>query len=351
MLPDLVTTIDQFDSDDYLIATQNGTLNLRTLEFYKSKREDYLTLQLGVDYDPEADCPRWKQFLEEVFDNDKELIEFIQKVVGYSLTGDTIEQLMFIFYGFGKNGKSVFINTIQSLLKDYAGTSSFKTFDVDKQNEQSNDVAALKGKRFVSMSESGADRKLNEPLIKQVTGGDKVSCRFLRCEFFEYVPQFKLFLATNHKPIISQSDFGIWRRIVLIPFTQNFEGREDDLLREKLQSELSGILNWAIEGLRKWQSEGLKPFPKSVQEATAEYRKDSDSIGQWFESEMSEHPESKIKSSEAHQNYSEWCKENGCYAVGSRVFKASLEERGFRLKKESKGNYWIGFGLPFELNS
>jgi putative DNA primase/helicase len=180
---------------------------------------------------------------------------------------------MFILYGYGKNGKGVFINTIASLLKDYAAATTFKTFDADKRNEQTNDLAALKGKRFVAMSESGADKRLNEPLIKQVTGGDKISCRFLHKEFFEYTPQFKLFLATNHRPVITQSDFGIWRRLVLIPFTQNFDGREDKQLERKLiEKELPGILNWALEGLRKWKDEGLTKKPKAVIEATAKYR-------------------------------------------------------------------------------
>lgn len=350
MLPELLTTISQYDADNYLIAMQNGTLDLQSGSFYQSEREDYLTLQMGADFDPDADCPRWMQFLSEVFNGDEEVIDFMQKVVGYSLTGDTIEQKMFILYGFGKNGKSVFINTIQALLKDYAGTASFRTFDADKQSEMSNDLAALKGKRFVAMSESGADRKLNEPLIKQVTGGDIISCRFLRREFFEYLPQFKLFLATNHKPVITQSDFGIWRRIILIPFTQNFEGREDEGLKEKLLAELSGILNWAIEGLKKWQLEGLKSLPKAVKEATEEYKKDSDSVGQWLEQNMAKHIASSIKSSDAHNNYKQWCVENGFYPVGNRNFKASLQELGFRLEKKNDGNHWRGFGLPFKLS-
>lgn len=350
MMPDLITTIQQYNSDNYLIATQNGTLSLRSGKFYQSKREDYLTLQIGAEYNPEADCPRWKQFLTEVFKDDKELIDFIQKVVGYSLTGDTIEQLMFIFYGFGKNGKSVFINTIQALLGDYAGTASFKTFDADKRTEQTNDLAILKGKRFVSMSESGAERKLNEPLIKQVTGGDKISCRLLFKENFEYVPQFKLFLATNHKPIISQSDFGIWRRLVLIPFTVNFEGREEKGLEEKLLSEIPGILNWAIEGLKRWLNEGLKPFPNAIKEATDVYKKDSDTVGQWLEKRTVSNPTALTQSSLAFNDYRDWCLENGYINhLHIKTFKASLEEKGYKLIDKRGANFWQGFEFPFAL--
>ena len=260
---------------------------------------------------------------------------------------------MFILYGFGKNGKSVTINTIQALLGDYAGTATFKTFDAGKQSDQSNDLAALKGRRFVSMSESGADRKLNEPLIKQVTGGDRISCRFLNKEFFEYTPQFKLFLATNHKPIITQSDFGIWRRLVLIPFTENFSGREDDSLKGKLQAELSGILNWALEGLERWKSEGIKleNAPQAIREASAEYKSESDTVGQWLEQNMVQHPSSFVKALEAYNDYKQWCLENGGYAVGIKIFKAALQEKGFRHDRTNKVTLYHGFEFPFELNS
>jgi putative DNA primase/helicase len=265
------------------------------------------------------------------------------------LTGDINEQVMFILYGYGKNGKSVFLSVLSALLGDYAGTASFRTFDADKQSEQSNDLAMLKGKRFVSMSESAADRRLNEPLIKQVTGGDEITCRFLRKEFFSYIPQFKLFLATNHKPVITQSDFGIWRRIVLIPFEQNFDGREEAGLKEQLLLELPGILNWAIEGLKKWNNEGLKKRPQAVIEATERYKKDSDTVGQWLEGNMVQRSDSEIKSSDAYNNYKDWATENGHYPVGNKNFKSSLEERGFYVKKKNSGNYWIGFGFPFNL--
>jgi putative DNA primase/helicase len=344
-LPKFTTIIDQYDKKDYLVSALNGTLNLRDGSFHEPKRSDYITLQLGANYDTEAECPRWKQFLKEVFSGDDDLIRFIQKIVGYSLTGGTSEQKIFILYGFGKNGKTVFINTLQALIGDYAGSASFKTFDADKQSEQTNDLAMLKGKRFVSMIESAADKKLNEPLIKQVTGGDKVTCRYLHKEFFDYFPQFKLFLATNHKPVITQSDFGIWRRIVLIPFTQNFDGREEDGLEEKLKSELSGILNWALKGLKLWQAEGLKNLPEAVTNATDKYKKDSDTIGQWLELRTEQNSQSSVKSSIAYNDYRDWATENGYYPLGNRTFKSSLEERGFAHGRKNDGIYWSGIEL------
>jgi putative DNA primase/helicase len=342
-LQEFATTINQYDVDKYLASTLNGTLNLRTGDFYEAKRSDYISKQLGANYEEGADCPRWKKFLNEIFDGDKELIRFMQKIVGYSLTGDVSEQKMFIFYGFGKNGKTVFINIISALLGNYSASASFKTFDADKQSEQTNDLAMLNGRRFVSMIESAADKKLNEPLVKLTTGGDRITCRFLHKEFFEYVPQFKLFLATNHKPVITQTDFGIWRRIVLIPFTQNFEGREEDRLEETLKSELPGILNWALEGLKMWQAERLKPLPMAVTNATDKYKDDSDTIKQWLDFQTIQNPQGAIKSSAAYTNYKDWVIENGYYALGQKNFKSSLEERGFKQFRKTDAMYWIGF--------
>jgi putative DNA primase/helicase len=348
-LPEFATTIDQYDSDIHLAATENGTLDLKDCSYRESRQEDYLTKQLGTIYDESADCPRFKKFLKEVFDGDDELIDFMQRVIGYCLTGEISEQKMFILYGFGKNGKSVLLNTIQAMLGDYAGTASFKTFDTDKQSEQTNDLAMLKGRRFVAMSESAADRRINEPLIKQVTGGDKISCRFLKKEFFDYLPQFKLFLATNHKPVITQSDFGIWRRIVLIPFTQNFDGREEAGLKEKLLNELPGILNWAIEGLRKWREKGLEHLPTAVTEATTKYKEDCDTVGQWLEQKTTKIPTASIKSSEAYKSYKEWTEENGYYPVGVKTFKSSLEERKFTPQKKKDGNYFLGLAFNYNV--
>jgi putative DNA primase/helicase len=342
-LREFATTINQYDTDKYLASTLNGTLNLRDGSFYEAKRSDYISKQLGANYESDADCPRWKKFLNEIFDGNKELIRFMQKIVGYSLTGDVSEQKMFIFYGFGKNGKTVFINIISALFGDYAESASFKTFDADKQSENTNDLAMLNGRRFVSMIESAADKKLNEPLVKLTTGGDRISCRFLHKEYFHYVPQFKLFLATNHKPVITQTDFGIWRRIVLIPFNQNFEGREEDRLEETLKSELPGILNWALEGLKMWQAERLKPLPTAVTSATDKYKEESDTVKQWLDFQTIQIPQGAIKSSAAYTNYKDWSVENGYYPLGQKNFKSSLEERGFKQFRKMDAMYWIGF--------
>jgi putative DNA primase/helicase len=266
-------------------------------------------------------------------------------LVGHALTGDISEQVIFFLFGLGNNGKTVLINLLQALYGDYAGVTSFKTFDADTKNDQTNDLAMLKGRRFVSMSESAADRKLNEALVKRLTGGDPIQCRFLYKEFFEYYPQFKLFLATNHKPVITQNDKAIWRRIRLIPFTQNFDGREDRTLEATLKSELPGILNWALEGLKLWQSEGLEPLPQVIKEETEKYKADSDTVGQWLEFRTHLNTGSSVKSSAAYTNYKDWAVENGYYPVGNRNFKVSLEEKKFVTQRRGDGIYWLGFDL------
>ncbi len=345
LLREFVTTIDDYDANTNLASTKNGTLDLTDGSFRPAERGDYITHQLGTFYDPAAHCPRWIQFQNEVFSKDAELVRWMQKVAGYSLTGDTSEQIMFLLYGYGKNGKTVYINTLQALIGTYAGSASFKAFDADKQSEQTNDIAALKGKRFVSVAESAADKKLNEPLIKRLTGGDSITCRFLHKEFFEYTPQFKLFLASNHKPVITQSDFGIWRRVKLVPFTQNFTGREDRQLESKLKLELPGILNWALEGLKMWRAEGLDGIPTSVRKATEKYKSDSDTIGQWLELRTGIAPHKDVSASIAYQDYRDWCNDNGFYALGNRSFKSSLEERGFTSSRRGNGIRWLGFEL------
>jgi putative DNA primase/helicase len=345
LLREFVTTIDDYDADTNLASTKNGTLDLTDGSFRPAERGDYITHQLGTIYDPEAKCERWNQFQNEVFNNDAELVSWMQKIAGYSLTGDTSEQMMFLLYGYGKNGKTVYINTLQALIGTYAGNASFKAFDADKQSEQTNDIAALKGKRFVSVAESAADKKLNEPLIKRLTGGDSITCRFLHKEFFEYTPQFKLFLASNHKPVITQSDFGIWRRVQLIPFAQNFTGREDKKLEAKLKLELPGILNWALEGLKNWRAEGLGGIPASVRNATEKYKNDSDTIGQWLELRTNKAPNKDVSSALVYQSYRDWCTDHGFYALGNRSFKSSLEERGYTSGRRGNGIRWLNFEL------
>ncbi len=344
VLETLATTIMRFDTGLWETGAPNGTLDLQTGDFTEPDRECLITMLLGTPYEPGAECPRWRRFLAEVFADDSDLISYIQRAVGYSLTGDTSEQKMFLCYGSGANGKSVFLETLSLVLGDYAGGTPFATFDAERRNESTNDLAALKGKRFVTLIESDEDRRLAEARIKAVTGSDRVTCRFLHQEFFTYRPSFKLWMAMNHKPIIRGTDRGIWRRILLVPFTQSFEGKEDRTLADTLKGELPGILNWAIEGLRAWKSGGLGTA-RVVQAATEEYRKESDLVGQWFADCAASGPSDYVAASEAYDSFRNWCKSYGFREPTQTSFGRSMEERGYARGRKSGKRVYEGLIL------
>jgi putative DNA primase/helicase len=327
--PTFRTTVSDYDRHPMLATVPNGTLNLQQLVLRPSVSADYLTMQLGTRYDPGAHCPRWQQFMDEVFHNDADLINYVQRAIGYSLTGDTREQKLFLCHGGGANGKSVFLTTIAALLGDYAAHASFDTFDAGHRSDSSNDLAMLRGCRLVTIIETDDDRRLAEARVKQVTGGDMVTCRFLYGEFFSYRPQFKIWLAMNHKPTIRGTDRGIWRRIALIPFTQNFETQDDKQLGEKLLTELPGILNWTLAGLRAWHQGGLGTAA-AVEAATTEYRRESDELGKWLDEATMIDPTWYLVSSDAYTEYADWAKARGeRYPMSQKVWGRELGSRGF----------------------
>ncbi|PFY35532.1 DNA primase, partial [Bacillus toyonensis] len=279
----------ELDSHSFLFNCENGVIDLKTGELLPHDRDLLLTKISPIKYDKNAECPNWKAFLESIFktptgEADHELINYLQKAIGYSLTGVTKEQVMFFLFGNGRNGKSTFINIIQDLLGDYGRQTNSDTF-LKKRNDSgiNNDVARLDGARFVSAVESEEGQQLSEALVKQITGGEKMSARFLRQEYFEFTPEFKVFFTTNHKPIVKGSDEGIWRRIMLIPFTVTIPKEKIDYdLSDKLAKEMPGVLRWAVEGCMKWQTEGLRA-PEAVKAATAEYREDMDILAPFID--------------------------------------------------------------------
>lgn len=330
------TTIEQYDSNLMLSGSLNATIDLCTTIGRAPDRADYISMHLGASYDPNASCPRWKQILSEIFNNDTELIAYIQRTFGYSLAGDTREQKLFLCYGGGANGKSVFLDILVWLLDDYAAVTSFHTFDAGRRSESTNDLATLKGKRVVVVIETNEDRRLDEARVKTVTGQDVITCRFLYGEYFEYRPQFKLWLAMNHKPVIRGTDRGIWRRIHLIPFTQNFELRADSQLSLKLKTELPGILNWALEGLRAWHDQGIGTC-RAVREATEDYRSESDIVAQWLE----EHTESGnsyyMPATAAYKSYHAWCIDTGVRPFSMTLWGRRMAEKGFIKERSRSG--------------
>ncbi|MDR0719114.1 MAG: DUF5906 domain-containing protein, partial [Treponema sp.] len=297
-IPGLNVKTDNLDADPWLLNVENGTIDLRTGNLREHRAEDLITKIARVKYDKDADCPIWKNFLMEIMNYNAELIRFIQTAAGWAVTGDTSEQSMFILFGTGANGKSTFLNTIMNLLGDYAIATPTETF-MKKSGEQiTNDIARLRGTRFVTTTEAEQGRRLSEPLLKQITGNDRMTARFLYGEFFNFTPTFKIFMATNHKPVIKGTDYGIWRRIKLIPFTTRIpEERQDKYLERKLKDEASGILNWLLEGAGRWAAEGLNT-PPVITSATDEYRGEMDVIGNFIREQCVQEPGTSIRARE-----------------------------------------------------
>ncbi len=338
------TTIERWDGDQMVAAAVGATLDLRAGIHRSVRREDYLTMQLGATYDPEASCPRWIQFLDEVFEGNADVIGYIQRAIGYCLTGDTREQKLFLCHGKGANGKSVFLEILTALFGDYAANASFETFDANRRNESSNDLAALRGKRLVTVIETEEGRRLAESRVKSVTGQDRITCRFLYGEYFTYQPTYKIWMAMNHLPQIRGTDKGIWRRVELIPFLADFEGREDKTLASTLRSELDGILQWAIEGLRQWWQRGLDT-PDMVKQATRKYREDSDLVGRWIADRCVVVSNVFLSSAAGWKNYESWCKEMGEEPKSQNMWSRRMTEKGFQSNPNTSKRGWFGVGL------
>ena len=338
-------TSELLDTNPWLLNCQNGTLNIQTKEFRKHNQKDFITKIANVEYDANADCPLWKQFIREIMDYKTDVINFLQTACGWAITGDIREQTMFILFGSGANGKSTFLNVILSLLGDYAMTTNTETF-MKKTGEQiTNDIARLRGSRFVTTTEAEEGRRLSEPLIKKITGNDQMTARFLYGEYFSFTPNFKIFMATNHKPVIKGTDYGIWRRIKLIPFTTRItEEKQDKLLEEKLKKEASGILNWLLEGAIKWQNEGLHA-PSIVLDATEEYKGEMDVIGNFIKNRCISKAGIKIRIWELYKAYSDWCDTNNEHAVSERFFTMRLKDMGYEQCRNSEARFWSGLGL------
>lgn len=338
---------EEFDQHPFLLNLANGIMDLQSGQFGEHQREFYLTRQSPVKYDANARCPLWDNFLFEVMGGNTNLVEFLQKAVGYSLTGSTEERVLFILYGNGFNGKSTFLETILALLGkyEYALTTSTNTFMLNKyQQPIPNDVAALRNMRFVYASEGEIGQRLAEARIKQLTGSETVPARYLYGEWFNYRPTFKLFLGTNHKPKIIGTDDAIWDRIRLIPFTQCFRDRCDTKLGEKLQTEMPGILNWALEGCEIWIQEGLG-CPQEIKEATGKYRTDSDLLGDFLDDTCEDDTRGEVSSGELYTIYKTWCMQNGEKEVSSKVFKAAMEERGYTYTKSGGKRRYLGLKI------
>lgn len=343
--PAMAVRGDVFDRDPWLFNCQNGTLDLRTGELYPHRREDYITKLSLVAYDPSATCPAWGAFLRRIFAEDSELIAYVQRVAGYCLSGDVSEQGLDIFYGTGANGKSTLLKALLAMMGDY-GKQAAPGLLMRKYGEtHPTEIADLRGARLAVMTEVEEGQRLAEVLTKQLTGGDRLKARLMRQDFEEFDPTFKIVMAVNHLPRISGTDHALWRRIRTTPFQVTIPDEEQDKrLAEKLKAELPAILAWAVRGCLEWQRGGLAP-PPQVGRATAAYRAEMDTIGDFLRDRTKAEPSGVVTAKAIYAAYIEWCEGNGERPLSQKQLGSRLTERGFARRRGRQGHLWIGLML------
>jgi putative DNA primase/helicase len=347
---EVVLSAKMLDVDPWLFGVQNGVIDLQRREFRPGRREDFITKQAGVSYDFNARCPEWLKFLDTVTGGDRELQAYLQRVIGYTLTGSVQEEVMFVLYGIGNNGKSTFRETPHALLGDYALSSDASLMTERKgPGGATEEIARLKGCRFVAVNETNENDRLHEARIKFTTSQDTITARNLYGHFFDFFPTHKTFVTTNHKPIVRGTDEGIWRRLHLIPFTVTIpkSAVKKDFRERRLMPELAGILNWAIEGVAAYLKEGLNP-PMIVRAATDEYRQDMDVVGQWLEEHCVRDPGASTPTSIAYDDYFRWAQAETSWTLTQLRWRRNLTDRGFKAAKGTHGQRVIqGLRLKF----
>jgi putative DNA primase/helicase len=319
---------EELDADPWLLNAPNGTVDLRTGELREHRREDLITKIAPVEYRPDAPAAAWGAFLEQVLPSE-DLRAFVQRAAGYSATGDTSEQCLFINHGVGANGKSTYQEAIAAALGDYAMRASTEMLLAKRSGGVPNDVARLKGSRFVAASETEEGRRLAESLVKDLTGGDTITARFMRAEFFDFKPTHKLWLSTNHKPEIRGTDTAIWRRIRLIPWSVTIPPAEQDKkLPAVLRHELPGILAWIVRGSLEWRREGLRP-PEEVRRATGAYRAEMDVLAGFLSDCCEVGRDQRAYASDLYKAYKLWCDDTGEQRETQTKFGRRLTEKGY----------------------
>ena len=334
--PTIAVHIEELDRHRYLFGVQNGVINLKSGKFQAATREMLITQVSPVTYDPDATCPLFENFMKQIMKGDKDVVHYVQKAIGYSLSGSVSEQCLFFLYGYGANGKSTFLNIIRAVMGDYGAQAAGET--LLEQNRSSNapseDLARLRGKRFVSLSEVDEGKAFAEGLFKSLTGGDPIVARRLYQGMFEYLPAFKLFLAANHKPIIKNGGYSVFRRMRLIPFEVTFKKADQDpQLEQKLKAETAGILNWAIAGCLDWQKEGLN-VPKKIERATEEYQQEMNVVRSWIAEHAVVDARYRCSCADLFESFNSWVKDEYSWSNFSKNrFGRKLLENGFKSKK------------------
>jgi putative DNA primase/helicase len=360
---------EDLDSNPWLLTVVNGTIDLKTGQLQPHLAADLITKCLKTPYDPQATCPTWLAFQWRIMggslgeddpdtmgagelDNRRvadacatRLIAFKQRYTGYALTGDTREQCLCLYHGSGSNGKTTELETLKVLLDDYAqSTPSAALLVKDRQDATLNDIARLRGARLVTAVEIGDGKRLDEELVKRLTGGDTMTARFLYGEFFDFTPQFKLIVGCNHLPKIRGTEHAIWRRIHRVPFTVTIpESEQDKMLPARLRAELPGILCWLVQGCLAWQREGLG-VPDEVTQANKDYRASMDIVGRFIEECCVVDQVVRTKASALYEAYRRWAEAGHEYVVSLTTFGLRMEEQGFT-KARSGGIWREGIGL------
>ena len=353
--PEVSIAADAFDRDPWLLNCTNGTLNLRTLELRPHDPADLLTKLAGAAYAPDAASPMFARALRDWLGGDDELVDFVRRALGYSITGDTREEKLFLVHGPGGGGKSTLIEAVRAALGEYAMTADFEAF-LKKQSGGGarNDIARLQGARFVSSIEVEEGKQLAEALVKTITGGDVVTARFMYKEFVEFKPQLKLWLVANDAPRVNDRDSGMWRRILRIPFDKPVppEKRDPKLKAALCDVAVSGaaVLAWLVRGATEWQEVGLR-VPAAIEEATDEYRQSQDPLAEFFEDEVVLDANATMTRDEARRRYEMWCKQRGLreqFLLSPKKFTERLKARGLEEGKSHGTRIWRGAKLAVD---
>lgn len=349
-------THTEFDADPFLLNVQNGTINLKTGQLQPHNKANYITKISPVAYNPDAQSDRMERFISDVTGGDADLMRYLQKVVGYSLTGDTREEKLFFVHGPKQSGKSTMIEAIKRMSGDYAHVADFETFLKRPTGGIRNDIAALHGSRFVCSIEVDDGKALAEGIVKTLTGGDTIRARYLYRESFEFLPQFKLWLVANHRPRVSDQDDAMWRRIVVLPFEHSVPTDKcDSTLKPYLRDPSGGgaaLLVWAVRGAVMWLAEGLADVPAAVIAATGQYRESMDPVREFIEDRLEFNEFAKCTVAEMRTAYDQWCGEIGQkYTLSPRDFNERLEARGAERKTiylhGRNQKCWSGVGVLY----
>ncbi len=326
----LAASVDQWDADLWLLNTPGGVVDLRTGKMREHRIDDYMTKCTAVTPDAKCPTPIWSAFLDKVTNENKDLQDYLARVCGYSLTGVTTEHKMWFFFGSGRNGKSVFLNTVANILGDYHQTAAIETFTVTHNEQHPTGLAMLRGARMVTAIETEEGRRWAESRIKAITGGDPIEARFMRQDFFRFWPQLKLLTAGNHKPGLRSVDEAIKSRIDLVPFNVFIPPDERDKdLSEKLKAEWPGILAWMMKGCSEWQRIGSLAAPSIVTDATKDYLDAEDTISQWIEDCCEVGKKHLAACSTLFRSWREWADDHGEFVIPTKRFYEQLDALGY----------------------